>query len=111
MGGSGSGRRWYSKATTSDYYQLDVRRWQREGLLSPGRPFVCQWWNAEVIASMRAEPNTVLLSHASRKGETWMVRLEWTPCNYGGTRAWFLCPNETLWAPRGDSLRYRPTRL
>ena len=92
MGGSGSGRRWYSKATTSDYYQLDVRRWQRDGLLVDGRHFTCQWWNVGVGAPMHAKPSRVFLAHAYRKGEKWTVWLEWTPCNYGGARAWFLCP-------------------
>ena len=37
MGGFGSGRHWLSrKATTSQYWQLDVRRWQRDGLLVLG---------------------------------------------------------------------------
>lgn len=92
MGGSGSGRRWYSKATTFEYYQLDVRRWQRDGLLVAGRSFVCQWGNVEVVApsSVRAEPDRVIL--CSQGGCTYSVRLAWTPCNYGGARAWFLCP-------------------
>jgi hypothetical protein len=41
MGGYGSGRRWSSKATTSAYSQLDVRHWQRNGLLAVGRSYVC----------------------------------------------------------------------
>ena len=95
MGGSGSGRRWYSKATTSDYSQLDVRRWQRDGLLAPGRSFACQWWNVEVIGSARVLADRVLLFHAYRKGEESTVWLEWTPCHYGGARAWFLCPTRS----------------
>jgi hypothetical protein len=39
MGGFGSGQRWSSKATTSDYGRFDVRDWQREGFLSPSRVF------------------------------------------------------------------------
>jgi hypothetical protein len=68
MGGSGSGRCSYSKATTSDYHQLDIRSWRREGLLVAGRSLV---WPG---------------------GSTYPVRLDWTPCNYGGSRAWFICP-------------------
>ena len=95
MGGSNSGRRWDSKATTSDYRQLDIRRWQRGGLLVVGRSFVCQAWDVEVVTSMkRDEPNLVRLYRygQDRRSEPYRVCIEWTPCNYGGSRAWFLCP-------------------
>ena|SRR5271165_4980797 len=95
MGGSNSGRRWNSKATTSDYRQLDIRRWQRGGLLVSGRSFVCQAWDVEVVATMkRDEPNLVRLYRygQGRRSEPYRVCIEWTPCNYGGLRAWFLCP-------------------
>ena len=94
MGGSGSGRRCYSKATTSDYHQLDVRDWHRHGWL--GRPFFfCHWWKVEIVASTRSAPDAVWLYHRNeqaRQGIPDRVRLEWTPCNYGGSRPWFLCP-------------------
>ena len=42
MGGFGSGRHWLSrKSTTFEYRRLDVRRWQRDGLLVPGRTSAC----------------------------------------------------------------------
>ena len=43
MGGLGSGRRGYfnSNDTTTDYRTLDVRRWQRDGLLDPHQSFGC----------------------------------------------------------------------
>jgi hypothetical protein len=94
MGGSGSGRRWYRKATTSNYHQLDVRDWRRAGWL--GRPFFfCHWWKVEIGASTRSVPDVVLLyrrNEQSRQRIPDRVRLEWTPCNYGGSRPWFLCP-------------------
>jgi hypothetical protein len=37
----------------------------------------------------------VCLYHRSaqdQQGVPDTVRLEWTPCNYGGSRPWFLCP-------------------
>ena len=41
MGGMGSGRRYQGgKDTTSDMRPLDIRRLQRDGLLTPGRAFV-----------------------------------------------------------------------
>ena len=103
MGGSGSGRHWHfgAKDTTNDYRVLDVRRWQRDGYLEPGRWFGWQWTRAgETVASIqvRAESGRVILSyrHQQRSGGEWKredypVYLDRTPCTYGGTRAWFRC--------------------
>ncbi len=103
MGGQGSGRRWHlgAKSTTVDYRALDVRQLQRKGLLSTGHAFSWQWTrNGEQVASIqvRTEVDRIILSYRQRSGgEAWQdkeypVRLEWTDCNYGGQRAWFLCP-------------------
>ena len=102
MGGMGSGRRYQGgKSTTSDMRALDVRRLQRDGLLTPGRAFGWNWSrNGETIASiqMRTEAERVILNYRSRSnGDEWKameypVSLEWTGCNLGGKRAWFLCP-------------------
>jgi hypothetical protein len=43
MGGFGSGRGQGGKDTTSDMRPLDIRRLQRDGLLTPGRAFGWQW--------------------------------------------------------------------
>lgn len=102
MGGMGSGRRNQSgKNATDDYRSLDVRRWQRDGFLTPGRAFSWQWTrNGEAVASIqvRTESDRVILSYRQRssggewKDENYPVRLDWSPCTYGGQRAWFLCP-------------------
>jgi hypothetical protein len=101
MGGIGSGRRnQRGKDATDDYRSLDVRRWQRDGYLTPGRAFSWQWTcNGETVASIqvRTESDQVILSYRQRgsgewKDERYPVRLDWSPCNYGGQRAWFLCP-------------------
>lgn len=102
MGGPGSGRRFQGgKNTTGDMRALDVRRLQRDGLLTPGQAFGWNWSrNGETIASiqMRTEANQVILKYRSRSnGGEWKameypVRLEWTGCNLGGRRAWFRCP-------------------
>lgn len=103
MGGPGSGRRWHYGAAdcTDDYRRLDVRRWQRDGFLTPGRAFGWQWTrDGEKVASIdvRAETDRVILSYRHRSGsgdwqsEEYPVWLDWTVCTYGGRRAWFLCP-------------------
>ncbi len=103
MGGIGSGRRWYygSKSTTGDYRSIDVRRWQREGLLRPGRLFGWQWSvEGEVSASIRVrvDSSEIRLIYCHRRGdsdwkdENYAVELEWTRCNMGGQRPWFRCP-------------------
>jgi hypothetical protein len=101
MGGYGSGKRSSSKETTSEYLRLDVRRWQRQGPLARGRIFSCQWsLRGEEVGSIavRVDVGRVILTYGGRRNqESWMngthsILLEWTPCNYGGERAWFICP-------------------
>lgn len=99
MGGFGSGRQG-GKETTDGYLALDVRRLQR-GLLTPGRAFGWNWTvNGETVASiqMRTEADRVVLRYrVQSNGGEWQEReypvtLDWTACNYGGRRAWFICP-------------------
>lgn len=101
MGGYGSGRHRDAKDSTEDYRSLDVRRWQRDGLLTPGRWFNWQWTcDGEAIANIdvRVETGRVVLSYRYRRhGSEWEslkypVLLESTPCHYGGVRHWFICP-------------------
>jgi hypothetical protein len=103
MGGMGSGRHWYSgaKDTTDDYRSIDVRRWKRDGLLTPHQSFGWQWSrHGEVVASIRVrtESNRVVLTYRHRSGgedwkdESYPIYLDWTACNLGGQRPWFLCP-------------------
>ncbi len=103
MGGIGSGRNWYygAKETTDYYHELDVRRWQRDELLIPGRAFGWQWTrNGETIASIqvRVETDQVILTYRHQSGgrdwkdESYPIRLDWTACNFGGRRPWFICP-------------------
>jgi len=92
MGGFGSGQRSNSKATTSDYDRLDVRNWQRERVLVSGRSFAYQQWNVEVLAPFKLGAPPDRISLVDRSGLKHSVSLEWTRCNYGGSRAWFVCP-------------------
>lgn len=99
MGGSGSGRS-YCRATTSAYRQIDIRIWHRQGYLEGARYFRLEWSrDGQAVASIgvRCEPDRVILRYHQQRGEDWeaeeyAVLLEWTRCNYGGQRPWFLCP-------------------
>jgi hypothetical protein len=100
MGGFGSGRRG-GKSVVTDMWALDVRKVQRAGRLTPGQSFNWQWTrNGEPVANINISSSTdrVILQYRSRdSGGEWQyqsypVGVTWTPCNYGGQRAWWLCP-------------------
>lgn len=100
MGGYGSGRHG-GRDTTSDMRSLDVRQMQRNGWLAPAAAGEIYWSsNGQRTATInyRMEGKGVRLIYRSRRtGEDWkdhdyVVPLTYTPCNYGGSRVWFLCP-------------------
>lgn len=102
MGGMSSGRKNQGgKRTTEDCRSLDVRQFQRDGLLEEGKSFGWSWTrNGEKMASIQVKvsENRVILDYRHQsngsewKNQNYPVLLEWTPCNYGGLRAWFRCP-------------------
>jgi hypothetical protein len=108
LGGVGSGS-WYrfnTKTTVEECRSLDVRRLHREGLLKPGYRFSWSWSRAGrqiasiggvVLGSSRPEGVVLLFRHRSGLSVEWedvqeLVELDWTPCNFGGERPWFICP-------------------
>ena len=101
MGGFGSGRGQSGKDTTNDHHALDVRRMQRDNLLTPGRAFSWSWTrNGETLSSIqvRVEADRIILTYRHKSGGSdWQpmdypVWLAWTDCTLGGRRAWVLCP-------------------
>ena len=102
MGGLGSGRYWYhsAKSTVNNYHRIDIRKWYREGLLTPGTSFNTKWLrNEEITGSIRvvAAERCVILSYRTKHSEDWKdmnysVDLVWTLCNLGGRRPWLICP-------------------
>lgn len=95
MGGLGSGRTG-GAACVDDCRSIDVRRWQREGLLIDGRGFNWQWThNGETTANIGAtvDAGQVMFRYRIRKnGGDWQdmnypVYLESTPCTYGSENA------------------------
>lgn len=104
-----------SKRSTDQMHPLDIRKLHRKGLLTPGGSFTWQWTRGgNVIATIGGTVDTttsVTLHYRTRRhGGEWQdkryqVMIEKTPCNYGGTRPWWLCPRcgkrvAVLW---GDS--------
>ena len=78
------------------YNRLDIGYLSRNGLLRPGRAFPLSWTRGGVEAGtiwMDVDWGYLVLSY-------WMesenveeeVSLDFTGCNYGGERPWFLCP-------------------
>jgi hypothetical protein len=108
MGGVGSGN-WYrfdKNTTTDECDSVDVRYLHREGLLKPGRWFSLRWSRAgrergsircAVIGNEKPEGVILTYRHRSSPGDEWEdvqepVFLDWTTCNFGGERLWFICP-------------------
>lgn len=100
MGGYGSGRK-FGASCTDDYRSIDIRRWQRDGNLTPGQYLNWQWLqNGEKVAAIGvkvAAGQLRLIYNYQRNGSDWEsldypVCLEITNCHYGGVRYWFTCP-------------------
>jgi len=103
MGGIGSGRYLFNNSndTTFDYRSIDVRRWKKDELLRPNQDFNWNWSrDGKSVASIQVhtQVNAVILTYRHRssggswKNESYPVTLDWTDCNFGGQRPWFLCP-------------------
>ncbi len=80
---------------------IDVREWCRRGLMEPGQK-LCWHWERDgreilfIIIEMDSD-RVVLRQEYPPPGENSKqivqpIWLSYTPCNYGGTRAWFRCP-------------------
>lgn len=102
MGGFGSGRcgGCSARTATDAVRSIDVRRWQRERLLT-STSFNMKWTRfGQATASLMVFPEAdsvfLIYRYVVRGGE-WKVKrstvhLNWTGCFFGGRRAWFLCP-------------------
>jgi len=85
------------------YLHLDIRQLKAQGRLKPGS-FRWQWLSdneplGEISIAVSA--STFELSYwwtpqgAEPRKVTQRIALTWTPCHFGGRRAWFLCPHCT----------------
>ncbi len=103
MGGKGSGRRPVeggSRQTTDQRPALDVRSLKRERMIAAGqeRVDVLMRFRKRKGASTRGPKQVELVER---------LRLTWTPCNYGGSRPWFICPGDGC--GRRVAIVYGPT--
>jgi hypothetical protein len=107
VGGLGSGNRYSfdKKTTTEECHSLDIRELHRKGLSKPGTCFRCSWSRAgkeaASICGFTYRDRLILFyRHRSGLGGEWEdvkepVSLDWTLCNFGGERPWFVCPGAT----------------
>lgn len=99
MGGMGSGQRG-GRDLTDRFRRLDVRALHRAGVLEPGQARRWTWMRGGAVTSeivIEAEGAALLLGYQMTKQHeiksfSYRVRLDWTPCTFGGKRPWFLCP-------------------
>ena len=96
MGGSGSGRPGWRRVG-EEMLRLDVRQLHRRDCLRPGLAFSWNWsWGDEPAGSISIFTSTdsIRLMYGTKDGEQVdeLVALDLTPCHFGGSRPWFLCP-------------------
>lgn len=107
MGGYGS-TRWNHERTrtsTGGLLRLDVRQCSRQGALAPGAVATLTWTNGEgepagsIQTACSRDGSELVLSYATQRAGADQstrhripVRLDTTPCHFGGERWWFRCP-------------------
>jgi len=130
LGGYGSSRwGWHTKKTTVEECRiLEAARWQREGIIGPGRMWAGGWqWTDAHTGEKKASIGVEVLTGANwgrvrlhyrvtpPGGEgrdlDYIVPLVTTRPHYGGLRWWFRCPNTKcgrrvgkLYMPPGEPL-------
>ena len=90
------------RSTCESCPSIDVREWQRKGLLRAGQEFSWSWTRGGDAAgsiTVRVEDAAVVLSYRSCppgssewKSIQQRVPIRLTACYFGGVRPWFVCP-------------------
>jgi len=100
MGGYMSGRSGWRRKVESQH-GVDIRWMKRKGWLYDGCNGSISWSNrGKETGSIRyavSKDKITLLYRSRKNGGEWepvesAIRLERTPCNYGGERVWMRCP-------------------
>ena len=97
MGGFNSGR-WGGRQRCENCLAIDVRYLQRQKLLDDEGEFILRWDHEGrhpscIQVSVRARDVVLAYSTASGERHSDPIELVRTLCHYGGSRAWFRCPN------------------
>lgn len=99
MGGFGSGRR-TSRVCTDQLLSLDIRQLVRRRVHVRNTTVQVSWdgKQSQTILEIRSDGEALFfknLTSANYRLEPspYEVRLDLTGCNFGGSRAWFRCPN------------------
>jgi len=90
-----------ARRTTDALRRLDIRECARSGVLRPG--YACRWiWRrggkVTGTVNLLALDDRLILSYRHRsiggewQDETYPALIARTPCHYGGSRPWFVCP-------------------
>jgi hypothetical protein len=95
------GRSYGGAPTCEGRPAIDVRTWQRQGLLRSFQSFPYSWSREGeqcFCINVRTEPSAIVLSfcaHDRNSNELKMINqrvpIVWTLCNLGGHRPWFCC--------------------
>jgi hypothetical protein len=92
------------KVRVDKCHRLDITQLRRDGALvpTPDRAWLYRqeftWGNSEALLAVvtdSGQPVAVVVVHeigGTGKRHAYPVELTSTPCNYGGSRLWFLCP-------------------
>ncbi|MCE1226866.1 MAG: hypothetical protein LWW87_10330 [Geobacteraceae bacterium] len=104
MGGQGSGSwlRYGQKRNLEQQLRIDIRYLKKNRMLEPGS-YTLAWSYGDEETSARASlvvaEQKMVVACNWKDGETGLpqrmdrlIRLSETPCRYGGTRKWFICP-------------------
>ena len=119
MGGIGSGASpRHRKLNTGDGLPLDIRKLNRDGVLTAGAQSTATWPGpaSSIMIHAQADSVTLIYSTAQRGNHVAWVRLIRTPCHLGGSRVWWSCPGchrrvAILYAVSGDFLCRRCNQM
>ena len=97
MGGWGSGRpSGNGKRKAEDALPVDIRKWNRQGLIYPGSRITSSWSVGgrvyNTIGAVALADRLILQYKYRGESIEQDIRFTWTRCNFGGKRIWFLCP-------------------
>lgn len=105
MGGVGSGRycRWSNTTTIEEVKRIDIRFMRRRGMLRAGNVGSLNWTHSDGSPAgdirYTCYADRIIFHYRFRSnGDDWepvdpVVYFDRTPCNMGGERLWFICPN------------------